>query len=210
MVKPRGPHATAWKLWCDTKPEGDKVISGFYGDRLHDICNMKDIAEYHQHDSYMKDPLTIPKNTNLYVFQDSMRPMWEHFPDGGCWSYKVKRGEAKLASIWDKLVHACIHDGIGSRNVSGIVLSSRAKEISINVWLVSGQTSELRFEIMERLRTILDLHEGDNIQYKDFQTAIKDDSSKLNAVTYRVKDPTAHVRKYVLPDPVTGSFTFNY
>ena len=137
--------------------------------------------------------------------------MWELYPDGGCWSYKLPRENPKLEVAWTKLLECCQKDGIGSENVAGIAVNSRAKEVSINVWLISGQSSALRFEILDRLREILDLHEGETLQYKDFQAAVKDDSCKVNAVTYRVKGAGGRAipKKYILPDPVTGSFTFN-
>ena len=214
MVKPAKTIQSAWRMWYDVKPSSDDAKSGFYGDRLQEICDMGSIGDFPVYDEYMKNPASAPKNSNMYVFRGASRPMWERFCDGGSWSYKMKRGSSKLAHIWENLVRSCLDDGIGSDNVAGIVLGSRANQISINVWLVSGQTSQLRFEVLERLRGILKLEEGDEIQYKDFQSSIKDDSSRTNAITYRVngEDPHAsyHHKKYVLPDPLTGSFTFNY
>jgi hypothetical protein len=143
--------------------------------------------------------------------------MWESFPDGGCWTIKLNRGDERIQSSWENLVQGCLRYGLGSHNVAGIVLGSRPRDFSISIWLVSGKTSSHRFEILENLKTALRLREGDILQYKDFEESIRDDSTKINAITYRVKNPDqaskltpSKQRKYILPDPVTGSFTFKY
>jgi hypothetical protein len=151
--------------------------------------------------------------------------MWESFPDGGCWTFKLSREDERLNSAWEDSVLSCVGEGLGSHNVAGIVLASRPREFSISVWLVSATSPSLRFEVLDHLKQILKLHEGDILQYKDFQSSIKDDSSKVNALTYRVKAQTTSTpwsavgkpieshapgKKYQLPDPVTGSFTFKY
>jgi hypothetical protein len=149
--------------------------------------------------------------------------MWESFPDGGCWTFKLSRDDERLNGAWEDCVLSCIGEGLGSHNVAGIVLASRPREFSISVWLSSAESPTLRFEVLDHLKQVLQLHEGDFLQFKDFKTSIKDGSSKVNALTYRVKSPTvpfsaigkemqshAAGRKYLLPDPVTGSFTFKY
>lgn len=177
---------------------------------------MDTLEEFHQYYVYMKTPDALPLHSTLYVFKNRVRPMWESFPEGGCWIFRLKRDDARLYGAWERLMMSCIGEGIGSSNVAGVVLGSRSKEFVLSIWLESGQTSDLRFEIMENLRDILKLHDGDQIQYKDFHSAIQDDSTRVNAVSYRVKglnnpkNPTRSQRNYILPDPVSGSFTFNY
>ena len=218
MVKPAEKQHNTWTLWYDSRSESsEEARSGYFGDRLGKVCDMRAIDTANQYNVYMNVPDTLPRGSTLYVFRDQVRPMWESFPDGGCWTVKLSRGDDRLKSSWEKLVEGCLRDGLGSLNVAGIVLGSRPRDFSISVWLVSGKSSSHRFEILGNLKNALHLREGDILQYKDFEDSIRDDSTKLNAVTYRVKNPDQSTklspskqRKYILPDPVTGSFTFQY
>ena len=218
MVKPTEKQHNTWTLWYDSRADtSEEVKSGYFGDRLGKVCDMRAIDTANQYNVYMNLPDTLPRGSTLYVFRDQVRPMWESFPDGGCWTVKLSRDGDRLKSSWEKLVEGCLLNGLGSHNVAGIVLGSRPRDFSISVWLVSGKTSSHRFEILDNLKTALHLREGDILQYKDFEDSIRDDSTKLNAVTYRVKNPDqasklspSKQRKYILPDPVTGSFTFRY
>ncbi len=212
-----------WCMWYDVKPDSvEQTRSGFFGDRLLQICTMDALPKHQEHEKHMKAPEDLPQHANMYVFRKYIRPMWEQLPEGGAWTLKIRRGDDRVKAAWARLVGDLLKDGLGSENVAGIVLSSRPREFSINVWLVSGETSVMRFEILERLRELWQLTEGDLIQFKDFRESMVDDSSRVNAVVYRVRaEPDAHQigqkglldppkQKYVLPDPVSGSFTFQY
>jgi translation initiation factor 4E len=212
MVRPANQLESAWTLWFELRPEVEENKSMIFVDRLKEVCTMDSVEQFHQYYTYMKTPDELPVHATLYIFKDGVRPMWESFPEGGCWSFRLKRDDSRLRGVWDELMMSCVGEGLGSENVAGIVLGSRTKEFVLSVWLKSGQTSEQRFEIVEKLRAVLKLEEGDMLQYKDFHSAIQDDSSRTNAITYRVR-PTKSVRtskRYILPDPVAGSFTFNF
>lgn len=211
MVKPKNLLENPWTLWYELKPEAEQSKSGYYGERLQEVCSMESVEDFHQYYSYMKAPESLPNHATLYIFRDSAKPMWETFPSGGAWTFRLKRGDARINGAWERLALSCVGEGLGSSNVAGIVLGSRTKEFVLSVWLSSGQSSELRFEIMNRLRELFELTEGDVLQYKEFSASIKDDNSRVNAVTYRVKGKSSRPNKrYILPDPVGGSFTFNY
>jgi len=211
MVKPVNSLANAWTMWCDTlNGDNHEAKSGYYGQRLEKICSMDSVESFHQYYSYLKGPDTLPKGSTLYIFRDKLVPMWETFPEGACWTFKLNRDDSRLNHVWEDTFLSCIGEGLGSHNVAGIVLASRPREFSISVWLVSA---EGKFEIMEHIRKIWRLVEGDGIQFKDFKSSIRDGSSKLNALSYRVKDPAhatgAEKKKFLLPDPIPGTFAFN-
>ena len=213
MVKPRNILETPWTLWYEMRPEAEQATSGYYGERLQQVCSMESVEEFHQYYSYMKTPESLPNHATLYIFREGVKPMWESLPEGGAWTFRIKRGDARLNPAWEKLALSCVGEGLGSANVAGIVLGSRPKDFVLSVWLKSGQSSELRFEIMNHLRELWDLTEGDVLQYKEFSASIKDGNGRVNAVTYRMKGKSASnskSKRYILPDPVGGSFTFNY
>ena len=212
MVKPQNLLESPWTLWFELRPDLDESKSMIFVDRLKEVCTMDSVEKFHQYYTYMKTPDELPVHATVYIFKDGVRPMWESFPQGGCWSFRIKRGDKRLRPAWEELMMSCLGEGLGSENVTGIVLGSRAKEFVLSVWLNVGQTSDRRFEIVEKLRGVLRLEEGDILQYKDFHSSIQDDSGRTNAVTYRVRaSKTSRVsRRYILPDPVAGSFTFNF
>lgn len=216
MVAPENILQNPWTLWFETRPEENGASSLIYQDRLAEICSMVSVEQFHQYYSYMKKPDSLPVHSTVYVFRDRVRPMWESFPEGGCWTFAIPRGSDRLNGAWERLVFSCIGEGLGSNNVAGIVVGSRVREFVLSVWLVSGQSSGDRFEVMNHLRELWQLKEGDIIQYKDFHSAVQDDSARLNAVSYRVRAPgntKGHVerkKKFILPDPVCGSFAFKY
>jgi hypothetical protein len=217
MVKPTNNHENRWKLWYELRTDADPGKSGYYGDRLKEVCSMDSVESFNQYYVYMKSPDEMPLNSNIYIFHDDIKPMWESLPEGGAWTFRLKRDDARLHHAWENLVLSCTGEGLGSSNVAGVVLGSRPREFVLSVWLESGQTSELRFEILQHLKEILKLQEGDTLQFKDFTSSLKDDSGRHNAVSYRIKSNQTFPkvedhknRKYLLPDPVTGVFTFNY
>ncbi len=63
---------------------------------------------------FLKRPSALEVNVNLYLFRDSptIAPMWECFPNGGCWILKVKKkrdsGASVLGKMWQDLVIATI------------------------------------------------------------------------------------------------------
>ena len=217
MVKPTNILENPWKLWYELRTDMDAGTSGYYGDRLKEVCSMDSVETFHEYYVYMKSPDQMPIHSNIYIFHEDVSPMWECLPDGGAWTVRMRRDDIRLTKAWENLIFSCIGEGLGSKNVAGVVLGSRPKEFVLSVWLRSGESSELRFETIAHLKEILSLEEGDTLQYKDFASCLRDGSGRLHAVTYRVKSNTASRkqsdhknRKYLLPDPVTGVFTFNY
>ena len=211
MVKPQNFLQSSWSLWYELRPETEDQKSMIFQDRLKEICSIDSVEKFHQYYSYMKTPIELPIHATLYVFKDGKRPMWESFPEGGCWSFRLKRNDTRLSQAWEHLLMSCVGEGLGSDNVAGVVLGSRAKEFVLSVWLNSGQSSELRFEMIENMREALRLVEGDYLQYKDFHSSIQDDSGRLNAITYRVKTTNnARSKTYLLPDPVSSSYSYNF
>ena len=215
MVAPDSALENAWTLWFETRPGESKAGSIIYQDRLHEVCPIKSIEQFHEYYSYMKNPDSLPVHSTIYIFRKRTRPMWESFPGGGCWTFVLPRASLRLRAAWGNLVDSCIGERLGSDNIAGIVLGSRAREFVISVWLTSARTSSVRFEVVDHLRELWKLAEGDVIQFKDFHTAVQDNSARMNAVSYRVranpiKERTPQKKKFILPDPVMGSFTFQY
>lgn len=53
----------------------------------------------------MKRPAQLSKDSNIHVFREGVKPMWESFPKGGCFLKKVKKAEDNMiARMWEELV----------------------------------------------------------------------------------------------------------
>ena len=75
---------------------------------------------------------------NMYLFRDgpNMAPMWECFPNGGCWILKIKKkssGPSVLGKMWQDIVFATIGEMFEEPDVVGVGVSIRTREDLISV-----------------------------------------------------------------------------
>jgi len=187
---PAGQHPleTSWTLWVDRKSTGDRRAPTAYMEGLRQLGTFNSVEGFLQLWAFLKRPSTFPRDCSLLCFRTGLKPMWEEFPDGGCWNYRMRRtGEADGASdvAWESMLTGCIGEAFATPDVVGCVLSSRLKEIAISVWNNSNSSDpQARFKIGERAREVMDLGGNALMEYKDFQSSIKDYSSYRNAQAY--------------------------
>eukprot|EP00440_Ansanella_granifera_P036085 gb/GFBE01039151.1/.p1 GENE.gb/GFBE01039151.1/~~gb/GFBE01039151.1/.p1 ORF type:complete len:223 (+),score=51.36 gb/GFBE01039151.1/:1-669(+) len=187
---PAGEHPleTAWSLWLEQKTL-ERKESADYMDSLVEIGTVKTVEEFLRLTAWIKKPSSFPRDYSLLCFRVGSKPMWEEFPDGGCWSYRQKRGDKVSDSAadrsWDNLQLACISEAFGTPDVVGCVLSSRVKTLAVSVWNTSNTVEpQVRFKVGERMREVLGLPSNTLMEYKDFQSSIKDGSTYRNATLY--------------------------
>lgn len=102
----------------------------------------------------MKRPSQLNRDVNLYLFRDqpNCAPMWEAFPQGGCWILKIKKKANVLGKMWQDLVFAAIGEAFESRDVVGIAMAIRSKEDMLSVWNADNSDDSTRFAIGYVLR----------------------------------------------------------
>lgn len=101
------------------------------------------------HYIHVKRPSQLSRDVNLYLFRDQANcaPMWEAFPQGGCWILKIKKKANVLGKMWQDLVFAAIGEAFASRDVVGIAMAIRSKEDMLSVWNADNSDDSTRFAI---------------------------------------------------------------
>ncbi len=97
----------------------------------------------------MKRPSELQRDTNIYLFRDqpSVKPMWEAFPNGGCWILKIKKKANVQGKMWQDLVFAAIGEVFAEPTMVGIAMAIRSKEDMISVWNSDNTNDQIRFAI---------------------------------------------------------------
>ena len=87
------------------------------------------------HYIHVKRPSQLARDTNLYLFRDraNCAPMWEAFPNGGCWILKIKKKANVLGKMWQDLVLAAVGEAFEQQDVVGIAMAIRSKEDMLSV-----------------------------------------------------------------------------
>lgn len=181
------PLETAWTFWFDKK-QIDRKESDEYIEGLKQLGEFNTVEGFHRQYAYLQRPALFPCGHNLFCFRQGYKPMWEEFPEGGCWIVRVKKNSPLnvINRMWENLLFACIGEAFEMRDVVGCVLSTRYKNDVISVWNISNQDNpDGRFRIGEKLKEILELEINALIQYKEHMTSMRDFSTYQNAKNYR-------------------------
>ena len=137
----------------------------------------------------MKRPSSLELNVNLYLMRDGPNhaPLWEVYPKGGCWILKIKKkvsGVSVLGKMFQDMVFATIGEVFEEPTVVGISLCIRKNEDLISVWNSDSRNSDIKFNIGEKMKEILDLESDTVIEYKHHAESIQDMSTFKNAKAY--------------------------
>jgi len=186
--KEEHPLETAWTFWFDKK-QTDRKESDAYIEGLKQLGDFNTVEGFHRHYAYLQRPAQFPCGHNLLCFRKGYKPMWEEFPEGGCWIVRVKHRsrENHVNRMWENLLLACIGEAFGMPDVVGCVLSTRYKDDVLSVWNISNETNpQGRFRIGEKLKEILQLELHALIQYKEHMLSMNDFSTYSNAKNYLI------------------------
>lgn len=179
---------SAWAFWYDKKQKRSSTAE--FRNNLHKLGSFDTVESFWKVYVHMKRPSTLEVDVNLYLFRDgpNTAPMWECFPNGGCWILKIRKkrdsGASVLGKIWQDLVIAAIGERFDEPDIVGISVSIRKLEDLISVWNADNRNDEIRFRIGEKLKEILELEPSTLIEYKHHSSSIKDMSSFRNAKGY--------------------------
>jgi len=179
------PLETAWTFWYDKKTS-DRKESDQYMEGLRQLGSFNTVQGFYRHYSYLLRPSELPRDHNCYMFRKNYKPMWEEFPEGGCWIIRIKRKATQnyVNHMWENLLLACIGEAFAMPDVVGCVLSTRLKDDVLSIWNLSNRDTPARFRIGERLKEVLDLNMTALIQYKDHMQSLQDYSTYRNARNY--------------------------
>jgi hypothetical protein len=90
-----------------------------------------------------------------------------------------------LSKLWETLLFGTVGEHFEESDVVGCVLAIRPKEDILSVWNKDNEANpNVRFQIGERLKSLLTLDDNSTIEYKDNQSSMRDKSSFRNARPY--------------------------
>jgi len=101
---------------------------------------------------------------------------------------KKKDPEVRLGLLWEQLLFATIGESFEDPKIVGIVLSIRTKADVIALWSSDGQNNSIVHRMSDRLRSILNLSNTIQIEYKPHLTSMKDKSTYRNGKVVTPKD----------------------
>lgn len=184
-VSSETPLETAWTFWYDKKTS-DRKESDQYMEGLKQLGSFNTIEGFYRHYTFLLRPSEFPRDHNVLLFRRGYKPMWEEFPEGGCWIIRIKRkvSMSYVNRMWENLLLACIGEAFEMPDVVGCVLSTRLKDDVLSVWNLSNRDTPARFRIGEKLKEVLDLDMNALIQYKDHMQSLQDYSTYRNAKNY--------------------------
>lgn len=179
------PLETAWTFWYDKKTS-DRKESDQYMEGLRQLGSFNTIEGFYRHYAYLLRPNELPRDHNVLLFRKGYKPMWEEFPEGGCWIIRIKRKVSLgyVNRMWENLLMACVGEAFEMPDVVGCVLSTRSKDDVLSIWNLNNRVTQARFRIGEKLKEVLDLDMNALIQYKDHMQSLHDYSTYRNAKNY--------------------------
>lgn len=186
MPIPEGEHPleTPWSMYFDKKQPKPTDYKN-YASNLQRLGFFNTLEGFWRHYAWLKGPDNLPKGHNLFMFRRGLIPAWETFPKGGTWIIKVHKKNGVISRLWEELVFACIGEMFEEPDVVGVMLSIRGREDLLSVWNSDNQRNpDVRFNIGEKLKEILNLDESTQVEYKHFSSAMRDGSSFRNAKPY--------------------------
>jgi len=139
---------------------------------------------------HLKRPSVLENGIQLSMMRDTPHniPMWEYFPNGGCWILKIKKkrdgGVSVLGKMWQDLVVGTIGEQFEEPDVQGISLYIRKTEDLLIVWNSDSRNEKVTFGIGQKMKMILDLEPTTIVQYKHAINCVQDHSTFRNAKAY--------------------------
>ncbi|KAI5170767.1 translation initiation factor 4E [Nematocida sp. LUAm3] len=121
---------------------------------------------------------TIKLITDICLFKDGVRPMWEDPSNksGGKWILKVKKNTAEQR-LFEKLV---IWMGIlpfKTMEVNGVLISVRNHQTILSIWTKTCPTQEEAEKQEEEIKEMLELKPTIHLTFKDNNESMIDNSS---------------------------------
>eukprot|EP00747_Dinoflagellata_sp_TGD_P195580 gnl/TRDRNA2_/TRDRNA2_64477_c0_seq1.p1 gnl/TRDRNA2_/TRDRNA2_64477_c0~~gnl/TRDRNA2_/TRDRNA2_64477_c0_seq1.p1 ORF type:complete len:464 (+),score=81.28 gnl/TRDRNA2_/TRDRNA2_64477_c0_seq1:82-1392(+) len=205
------PLETAWTFWYDKKTS-DRKESDQYMEGLRQLGSFNTIEGFYRHYAYLLKPNEFPRDHNVLLFRKGYKPMWEEFPEGGCWIIRIKRkvSHSYVNRMWENLIIACVGEAFEMPDVVGCVLSTRLKDDVLSVWNLSNKDTQARFRIGEKLKEVFDLDTNALIQYKDHMQSLQDYSTYRNAKNYMfAPSPTSTPMPGILDTPDASEWRMN-
>jgi translation initiation factor 4E len=145
-----------WVFWFNNRRKSVAKANFSYSEKLAIIGEVHSIEEFFQYYCYLRKPTELPRNIELKFFRKYEIPMWEDSPNGGCWIVKLSMHKS-INQKWERLLFACIGEHFNDLNVIGVVLSLRAGEDILEVWIKDKSKEDSKLAISKKMKELLNV-----------------------------------------------------
>lgn len=173
-----------WVFWYISRKEKDHSVP--YEDRLKKVVTFNTLEDFFKYYVYLKSASEVERNSDISIFKEGFKPLWESCPDGGCWFVRFKKSDdpSEVDIKWEKLLFALIGEQFQEPNMLGAVLSVRTRETILEVWFNYLKNQSVKVITLEKIKELLDIDPSITVYFKDNESALKDRSTLKNAEPY--------------------------
>ncbi|KAK4486609.1 hypothetical protein RD792_006860 [Penstemon davidsonii] len=167
-------------FWYTRRTPGVRTQTS-YEDNIKKIVDFSTVETFWVCYCHLARPSTLPSPTDLHLFKDGIRPLWEDSANcnGGKWIIRFKK--AVSGRFWEDLVLALVGDQLDyGDNICGAVLSIRFNEDILSVWNRNASDHQAVMALRDAIKRHLKLPHGYVMEYKPHDASLRDNSSYRN------------------------------
>jgi len=175
VVVPPGQHRlqSSYCLWYSRKTTGSKQGQSSFDQNLKLIATFASCEQFWNIYSHLVRPGELSSHSDLHVFKDGIKPMWEDEANryGGKWIVRLRKGLSQRC--WENLLMAMLGEQfMVGEEICGAVVSVRFNEDILSVWNRTASDTAITNRIRDTFRRVLNLPQGCIIEYKAHNDSI--------------------------------------
>jgi len=175
VVVPPGQHRlqSSYCLWYSRKTTGSKQGQSSFDQNLKLIATFASCEQFWNIYSHLVRPGELSSHSDLHVFKDGIKPMWEDEANryGGKWIVRLRKGLSQRC--WENLLMAMLGEQfMVGEEVCGAVVSVRFNEDILSIWNRTASDTAITNRIRDTFRRVLNLPQGTIIEYKAHNDSI--------------------------------------
>jgi translation initiation factor 4E len=193
-----------WTFWFSKKPS--KMNPAFnWVESLRKLGTFNTVEDFWRYYTWLKRPTEIINNSNIYMFKDEIEPMWENFPNGGCWTLRIKKKSPVIGKWWEELLFAAIGEALQEPDIVGVSVSVKPKEEIFSIW---NRDASAKPRVGEKLRHLLGLDASCPMEYKSNSSSERKAAMARTSSPLRREDEGANSpRGELKPEPTAEQVT---
>jgi translation initiation factor 4E len=181
-----------WNFWYVSRKEKEDTTP--YHERLKKVASSNTLEDFFKYYMFLKSASDVERNTDMALFKEGFKPLWECCPDGGCWFIRFKKNDdpSDIDIKWEKLLFSLVGEQFGENNIIGASLSVRTRETIVELWFNYFKDEGIKSRIGKKMENLLEVEKPILLYFKDNERSMKDKSTLKNAESYNWK---LHKRK---------------
>ena len=179
---------SSWSFWYASRKQKDHLIP--YENRLKKFAQFSSVENFFKYYVYIKSASEIDRNTDISLFKNDYKPLWESCPNSGIIFVRYKKHE-NLNDVdlkWEKLLFALIGEQFDEESILGSTLSIRGRETIIELWFDYQKNNILKVSLIEKFKELLEFDKSIIVYFKDNSLSIQDKSTLKNVETVVVNN----------------------